>query len=72
MLVSVLSVGTWAEIKADHHRVQLDWREDLNPGSGKPKYVREVLEALDDATIVALAHRCVGEFPERAAITLQN
>ena len=72
VLVAALSQGTWTEIKADHARVKLGWREDLEPGWGKPKYVRAVLAELDDSEVVALGDRCLRAFPGRTAIRLQD
>jgi hypothetical protein len=44
-LVPLLSEGTWNQIEDNHRKVGLTWRPDLEPGSGKPKYVKRVLEA---------------------------
>jgi hypothetical protein len=71
-LVGVLSEGSWVNIRADHDKAQLGWREDLNPGWGKPKYVGAVLQNLSDAEVVALGRRCLEAFPERSAIGVQN
>lgn len=70
-LVDVLSVGTWEQIKHDHARVQLPWREDLKPGWGKPKYVERVLIELPEGELPALGKRCIEAFPERC-IAVQN
>lgn len=71
-LLDVLCQGTWEQIADDHRRVQLVWREDLGPRSGKPRYVKKVLAELGDAEVIALAQRCVEAFSERAGITVQN
>lgn len=56
-LVLRLSQGTWKEIEEDHAKVELSWRLDLGPGSGKPKYVERVLNELPDHDIIALGRR---------------
>lgn len=71
-LIRVLSEGNWTGIKADHRRVQLEWRADLDPGWGKPQYVSRVLDSLPEPEIVALARRCLTAFPDRHAIEVQN
>ncbi|MBE7451453.1 MAG: hypothetical protein HS111_21910 [Kofleriaceae bacterium] len=72
-LVSMLSTGTWSDIKRTHARVNLEWREDLQPGSGKPAYATRVLDALDEPATLALATRCVKELADQGGIIeLQN
>lgn len=63
-LVDSLSQGTWQQIESDHQRVQLPWREDLNPGRGKPKYVERVLIELSEDELLALGKRFIDIFPK--------
>lgn len=71
-LVPLLSEGTWSVISETHKKVELGWREDLNPGSGKPRYTRAVLVDLDDQEIMALAKRCIERLSKEATVGLQN
>lgn len=71
-LIDVLSAGTWNDIEADHAAVGLPWREDLEPGWGKPKYVQRVLADLAVDELVGLAQRCAQTFPDRAQFALQD
>jgi very-short-patch-repair endonuclease len=71
-LVEVLSVGTWDEIRRDHERVGLTWREDLEPGWGKPKYVDRVLRELADSDVLSTARRALNVLSDRSLIPLQN
>jgi hypothetical protein len=71
-LVEVLSVGTWDEIRRDHERVDLTWREDLEPGWGKPKYVDRVLRDLADSDVLSIARRALDVLGDRSLIPLQD
>jgi very-short-patch-repair endonuclease len=71
-LIDVLSQGTWCDIQADHERVALAWRDDLSPGSGKPKYVGRVLAQVGDDDVVALARRCLHTLPDRSEPVVQD
>ncbi len=71
-LVEMLSVGTWDEIQQDHERVGLSWREDLEPGWGKPKYVGRVLRDLADSDVLAIARRALDVLGDRSLIRLQD
>jgi len=71
-LVDVLSHGTWDDIQADHRRVELAWRPDMEPGWGKPKYVGRVLAEVEDEEVVALARRCLHAFPDRCEPAVQD
>lgn len=71
-LVEVLSVGTWDEIRRDHERVDLAWREDLDPGWGKPKYVDGVLRDLADRDVLSMARRALHVLDDRSLIRLQD
>lgn len=72
LLVPVLIEGSWDQIERDHRKVGLTWREDLEPGYGKPRYVARVLEELADDDVVALARRTLDCFPERSVPELEN
>lgn len=56
-LIELLSQGTWRDIEDNHGKVDLAWRPDLNPGSGKPRYVERVLNELADQEIIAIGRR---------------
>jgi very-short-patch-repair endonuclease len=71
-LTPVLVTGSWQDIRAAHDRVGLTWREDLNPGFGKPRYVERVLAEIPDDEIAALARRCLDAFPGLAEPTVQD
>lgn len=71
-IVAVLSEGTWKSIEDDHLKVGLAWRPDLEPGSGKPRYVERVLKDFSDADLVSLGQRCLETFPERSRISIQD
>jgi very-short-patch-repair endonuclease len=71
-LADVLAEGTWNEIEQNHRRVSLPWRPDLEPGSGKPKYLQKVLFELSDDDLVGLAQRCLETFPEQSGHRLQD
>ncbi len=71
-LLDALSQGTWEDIEADHKKAQLAWREDLDPGWGKPKYVKRVLAEIPNEELIALGQRCIRVFPERSAIDVQD
>lgn len=71
-LVGLLSQGSWDSIKADHQRVGLDWKPELNPGWGKPKYVRSVISGLAECELVGLAHRCMEQLTDRNRTSLQD
>jgi very-short-patch-repair endonuclease len=58
-LVPLLTEGSWNQIEDDHRKVGLAWRPDFEPGSGKPKYVRRVLDDLPDAEVIAVARRAL-------------
>jgi hypothetical protein len=71
-LVDLLTQGPWDAIESDHGRVGLAWRPDLQPGWGKPKYVKAVLSELGDADVVALARRCMDVLTDRSRAALQD
>jgi AbiJ-like protein len=71
-LVPVLTEGSWQQIEDDHRRVGLAWRNDLEPGWGKPKYVDRVLDDLVDEEVVAVARRALDRFPERCAFAVED
>lgn len=71
-IVTLLSSGTWTVIEENFERVGLEWRDDLNPGAGKPKYVGKVLADLTDQDIVSLGERCLTAFPGFECLGLQN
>jgi hypothetical protein len=71
-LVLVLSAGTWDAIEARFRIVELNWREDLEPRFGKPKYVHRVLEALSDEEVVEAARRCVTALSTENTIGVEN
>lgn len=48
-LLEFLSRGTWNAIEETFACVELEWRPDLEPGWGKPKYVDRVLTELSEA-----------------------
>jgi hypothetical protein len=58
-LEGVLACGTWKEIEDTFRRVDLQWRPDLNPGSGKPSYAERVLRELNEPELVTLAKRVI-------------
>lgn len=72
VLVPVLTEGSWQQIEDDHRRVALAWRNDLEPGWGKPKYVKRVLEDLPDEEVVAVARRALDRFPERCLFAVED
>lgn len=71
-LIPLLSCGSWSEIELLHQKVQLGWRQDLEPGWGKPRYVERVLAELGDDEVIDLARRCVGFFPTGETLALQD
>lgn len=71
-IVDLLSHGTWEDIERDHRRVGLSWRADLNPGWGKLKYVRRVLDDLSPEEVVALARRCTAVLTDRPRFAVEN
>ena len=71
-LVALLSQGTWKTIEADHRRVGLGWRPELEPGFGKPKYVRGVLADIAEDDLVALGRRCLDLITERSRAAVQD
>jgi hypothetical protein len=72
ILIDFLSTGTWNEIEETFARVELKWREDLEPGWGKPQYVTRVLAEMSKEEIVALALRCIDKSPKPTAYTIQD
>ena len=71
-LVSLLTVGSWKQIEDDHRKVGLVWRNDLEPGWGKPKYVERVLDDLPDEEVIAVARRALERLPERCAFAVDD
>lgn len=73
-LVGVLSVGTWEVIEAEFARVGLDFREDLpiKPRWGKPKYVRCVLNQLNESKIEGLAQKCIEIYTEDRVLAVED
>lgn len=71
-LIELLTEGSWEQIAQTHQDVGLDWRDDLKPGWGKPKYVERVLRELAPAEILVLAQRCLKYFPEHNTKDLQD
>jgi hypothetical protein len=71
-LVSPLTAGSWTSIEDDFRKVDLAWRGDLQPGSGKPKYVTRVLEELADEEVVSLAGRVLERLPSRRSFNLED
>lgn len=71
-LIPLLSEGTWEEIERVHEKLDVDWRPDLDPGWGKPKYARKVLDELSADEVRSLAQRCLEYFPEESTRNLQN
>ncbi len=71
-LVDLLSQGTWQDIQQDHDRIGLAWREDFEPGWGKPKYVDRVLRDLSDDEVLAVAEHSLSTFDNRSLISVQD
>lgn len=71
-LTALLTAGNWEMIERRFSDVQLDWREDLKPGWGKPTYVRSVLNGLSGADLMALAARCMDVLPSSEIFDVQN
>ena len=71
-LIEFLSNGTWNDIEETFSSVELEWRLDLGPGSGKPKYVGRVLAELSEDEIVELGKKCVYEFSMSAVYEIQD
>lgn len=71
-LVELLSDGTWEGIQRDHRQVGLPWRTDLNPGSGKSRYARAVLDGLSAEDVLALGRRSAEAFKDRPCSAVQN
>ena len=71
-LKDFLSTGTWNDIEEKFYAVGLKWREDLEPGRGKPKYVERVLAELSVEEIVELAKQCVSRFEEDEIVVIQD
>ena len=71
-LSDLLSQGSWSEIETDHQRVGVAWRPDLKPGWGKPKYVRAVLDGLNEDELLALGRRAMDILTERPRAALQD
>ncbi len=72
VLIAFLTTGTWNDIEETFVRVSLEWRPDLEPGWGKPKYVRRVLAEIPEDKIVALAKRCIHAFPVEDVYEIQD
>lgn len=72
VLIDFLSTGTWDVIEETFARVKLGWRDDLEPGWGKPKYVTKVIGDLSKEEIIALTIRCIDNFPKATACALQD
>lgn len=73
ILCGYLSDGTWDAIKSAFARIGLEWREDLKPGWGKPKYVGAVLAELSQQKLTELAGRCLDCFPDSPGLrSIQN
>lgn len=71
-LASLLSAGTWDQIEDSHRKVGLSWRPDLNPGSGKPKYVKRVLADLPDDEVINVARRALEQLQERYLLAVED
>jgi hypothetical protein len=71
-LVPVLSEGSWDKIADDHRNVDLAWRPDFEPGWGKPKYVRRVLDDLADNDVIAVARRALDRLSGRFVGDVEN
>lgn len=71
-LVPPLCEGTWNVMGEVHRKVALGWRLDLNPGSGKPKYVERVLGELTDEEVIALAGRVIEHLSPRQLFPLED
>jgi len=71
-LVPALAEGSWERISGDHRKVGLPWREELEPGRGKPKYVRRVLDELPDDGVIAVARRSLERLDDRDMLGLEN
>jgi very-short-patch-repair endonuclease len=72
VLTDFLSIGSWSAIEETFARVGLEWREDLEPGWGKPRYVTKVIKDLSKEEIVALTIRCIDNSPEVTGHALQD
>ncbi len=71
-LIPVLTEGSWEQIEGDHKKVDLTWRPDLEPGWGKPKYVKRVLDDQPDDDVIAVARRVLERFPDRALLAVED
>lgn len=71
-LVHPLSNGSWKAIEDDHHKVDLVWRADLEPGWGKPRYVERVLNDLPDDDVVALGQRVLERLADRPLLAVED
>ncbi len=71
-VVNFLSQGSWDQIQSDHAAVGLEWHPELEPGWGKPKYVRRVLSTLSEHQLRGLARRCLENLHDRPSIALEN
>lgn len=71
-LVTGLADGTWAEIKARFGKLELDWREDLEPGQGKGTYVERVLAAIPQDQWPAIAKRGLAHFKDSKQLAVQD
>ena len=72
VLIDFLSTGTWDEIEKTFARVKLKWRDDLEPGWGKPRYVTKVIGEQSKEEIIALTTRCIDNSSKATTCVLQD
>lgn len=71
-LLAVLTEGGWKQIEDDHRKVELPWRLELGPGSGKPRYVGRVLDELHDEEVIAVARRALDRLTDRPLLDVED